>query len=485
MKVTVRPISPIILVIIGALVAAAGAVYLLRDSRPGTSGLPPLPTLAIEQFAAPVQEQIRAAYAAVQQNPENAALNRQLGRVLHAYKLDAGAIGSYRRARQLDPGSYEAAYYLGIAQLQSGNDSAAMEQLAAALALNPDYQPARLRLAELLMKTGRLDEAGQLYTRLLNSPADTARAHYGLGQIAFRGGDTAMAITHYHQALQLFEAFGPVHYALALAYRDQGDIRMADQHMALYRQYLKNGPPYNDPLLESLDELDISTRAAIRRARGEFESGRYPEAAQLLEAAVSTDPQSVEAHMKLLRLYSLLADFEQLEEHYRAVVSLDPDLPSAHLLYGQALGDAGRYEQAIGSLRKALEIEPEHVQANTYLAQACEELGRNAEALRHYRLAVAGEPNNRFVNYLLGRRLLADGQTAEAVVHLERATQPEDEQAVFYLYHTAIALDAAGKREQARHYLQRAREVAVNGGHQQLLGDIIRTQIQWQTHDPQ
>jgi tetratricopeptide (TPR) repeat protein len=485
MTIASRTSSPLILAIIGVLVAAASAVYLLIDSRIGTTELPPLPALAVDEFAAPVQEQIRTAYAAVQQDPKNATLNRQLGRVLHAYKLDTGAIISYRRARLLDPGSYEVAYYLGIAQLQSGNDSAAMEQLAEALTLNPDYQPARLRLAELLMKTGQLDEAGQLYTTLLDSPVDAARGHYGLGQIAFRGGDTATAITQYHQALQLFESFGPVHYALALAYRDKGDIRMADQHMALYRQYQKNGPPYNDPLLEALDELDISTRSAIRRARQQFESGRYPEAAKLLEAAVSTDPQSVEAHMKLVRLYSLMGDFEQLEQHYRAVVSLDPDLPAAHLLYGQALGDAGHYEQAIESLRKVFETEPDHVQANTYLAQACEELGRNDEALQHYRLAVAGEPNNRFVNYLLGRRLLADGQTAEATGHLEQATGPEDEQTVFYLYHTAIALDAAGTREQARPYLQRAREVAVAGGHQQLLGDIIRTQTQWQAPDPQ
>ncbi|MDH3870866.1 MAG: hypothetical protein OEU44_01470, partial [Gammaproteobacteria bacterium] len=84
MTVTPRANSPLILVIIGILVAAAGAVYLLRDSRPGTSELPPFPNLAIEKFAAPVQEQIRAAYAAVLQDPENAILNRQLGRVLHA-----------------------------------------------------------------------------------------------------------------------------------------------------------------------------------------------------------------------------------------------------------------------------------------------------------------------------------------------------------------------------------------------------------------
>jgi tetratricopeptide (TPR) repeat protein len=467
------------------LVFAGAFAYFLQDSRHEAANLPPLPVLVLDEFATPIQEQIRAASQAARQAPNDAVLNRRLGMILHAYKLNTGAIVSYRRARLLDPGSYEAAYYLGIVQLQAGNDSAALEQLRAVLELNPGYRPARLRVAELLMKTGQLEEAGQLYTTLLDSPADAARAHYGLGQIAFRSGNTETAITHYLQALQLFESFGPVHYALALAYRDEGETQAAGQHMAYYQQYRKNGPPHNDPLLEALDELDISSRAAINRARQLFESGRYPEAAQLLETAVSIDPQSVEAHMKLVRLYSLMGDFEQLEQHYRAVVSLDPDLPAVHLLYGQALGDTGRYEQAIDSLRKVLETEPDHVQANTYLGQACEELGRNNEALKHYRLAVAGEPDNRFVNYLLGRRLLADGQTAEAKGHLEQATGPEDEQTVFYLYHTAIALDAADRRELARPYLQRAREVTLAGGHQQLLGDIIRTLAQWQEPDPQ
>lgn len=483
MIVKQRSNSPRVLIIIGVVVVAVGVVYFLRESRLGTIDLPPLPAIVVDEFAAPIQEQIRAAYQAVQQTPDDADLNRQLGMILHAYKLDAAAIDSYRRARLLDPGSYEAAYYLGIVQLQSGNDSAATEHLRSALALNPDYQPARLRLADLHLKNEQPEEAGRLYTALLESPANAARAHYGLGQIAARRGDKETAIAHYHQALQLFEAFGLVHYALALAYRDQGETQAAGQHMEHYRQYLKNGPPYDDPLLEALDEIDISARAAIRRARQLFESGRYPDAARQLEEVVAIDPQSLEAHIKLVRVYRRLSDFEQLEKHYQAAIALDPDLPTAHLLYGRSLGDAGRFPEATVAFLKVLETEPEHVEANTYLAQAFDELGHAEKALRHYRVAVKGEPNNRFVNYLLGRRLLIDGQTAEATGYLDTATLPEDAQTVFYLYHTAIALDTAGKREQAQPYLQRAHDVALAGGHQQLLGDIMRTLAQWQGPD--
>lgn len=476
----------LVLLVAGLLAIAAGLAYFQPGARHGAEDLPPLPVLELDGFAAPIQAQIRTARAAVERDPENAALNLQLGRILHAYRRDAGAIASYRRVRLLDPHAYEAAYYLGIALLQSGDDAAARKQLEAAFDLNPDYRPAHLRLAELQMKTGQLDAAERRYTALLDSPADAARAHYGLGQIAAQRGDIEAAIRHYQKALQLFESFGPVHYALALAYRDQGETQAAEEHMAHYRQYQKNGPPYNDPLLEALDELDISARAAIRRARQLFESGLFPEAAQQLEEAVTIDPQSIEAHMKLVRLYRLLGDFERQEQHYHAVLALDPDLPAAHLLYGRALGDAGRFQEAAEAFHKVLATEPGNVQASTYLAQAYEELGRKDEALRYYREALAAEPANRFVNYLLGRLLLlTEGQTAGATGHLDRALQLEDAESVFYLYHTAIALDAAGKREQARPYLQRARTVAVAGGHQQLLGDIIRTLTQWQGLDPQ
>ena len=64
------------------------------------------------------------------------------------------AITCYRRARLLDPDDRELVYYLGIARLQSGDDAAALADLRETLRLMPDYQPARLRLAELLMKTG-------------------------------------------------------------------------------------------------------------------------------------------------------------------------------------------------------------------------------------------------------------------------------------------------------------------------------------------
>jgi len=70
--------QPLILIIIGVLVVAAGAVYVLREYRPGAPELPPLPAIVVDEFATPIQEQIRAAYRAVQQPPDDAALNRHL-----------------------------------------------------------------------------------------------------------------------------------------------------------------------------------------------------------------------------------------------------------------------------------------------------------------------------------------------------------------------------------------------------------------------
>ena len=156
-----------LIVLLSALAVTAAA------GPPGDETLPDIPVLTVEEFSAPVRRQILDARAAAQNAPQDAAASFRLGRILHVYKLLPPAIDSYRRAVQLDPDNRELVYYLGIARLQSGDDAAALADLRESLRRMPDYQPARLRLAELLMKSGELDEAIRLFETVLeNEPGN-------------------------------------------------------------------------------------------------------------------------------------------------------------------------------------------------------------------------------------------------------------------------------------------------------------------------
>ncbi|MGB5304631.1 MAG: tetratricopeptide repeat protein [Gammaproteobacteria bacterium] len=448
--------------------------------QPEDPDLPAIPELAVEEFSRPVQQQLLAARAQLLELPRDAQRNLHLGKLLHAYKLLPPAIQCYRRARRLAPEDYATAYLLGFAQAQSGDDAGATVNLRAALDLNPDYAPARLRLGEVLFKTGALAEAQTLFEALLARQPDSAWARHRLAQVLSALDDPEGALSNNRRAVELYADFGPAHYALALAYRDRGDTEQAKVHMAHYRLHPKQAPPHVDPLLESLDALDISASAHVRRAKRLERAGQAREALLALQQAVAVEPQSVEARSQLVRLYHQFNDVARAEEQYRAVTAIQPNAVMANIEYGTLLAKQGRFAEAAAAFEKALTANPDQSTAHALLGQAREELQQLAEAERHYRLALDSDPNNHRAGLLLGRLLMLADRRAEATPYLERVAQGGYHDHAFYLERIAQVYHEAGEYERALASLEQARAQATAQGQQRLLEEIMQTQAQWQ-----
>lgn len=462
------------------LPALLAVIVLSGFLQPEDTGLPAIPELALDNFSQPVREQILAAEAQLRAAPRDAQHNLQLGKILQAYKLLPSAIRVYQRARRLAPEDYVPAYLLGIAQALSGDDAGARTNLQAALALNSAYSPARLRLGEILFKGGELTQAHALLDELLIQKPDSAWAHHTLAQVLTAGDDRTGAMRHNRRAVELYPAFGPAHYALALAYRNSGEVKQAEAHMAAYRRHPDQTPPHDDPLLASLDALDISAQAHVRRAKQLQAAGQLQEALQTLQQAIATEPQSLEAHSQLIRVYHQLNDIDGAERHYRAATTIEPNAVMANLDYGSLLAEQDRVAEAADAFNKALIANPDHSPALTLLGQALEEQQQTAAAEQHYRRALASDPNNQRAGLLLGRLLMLSDRQAEATPYLERAAQGSDSDRAFYLQRIAQVYREAGKHEQALAWMEQARAQAEAQGQQQLLSQIMHTLLRWQ-----
>ena len=442
-------------------------------------GLPAIPELAIADFAVPVQQQIMTAHAHLQANPLDAAANAGLGKILHAYKLLPWAISCYERARVLEPDDYTTAYYLGIASAQAGADAAAIDNLHAALQLHPEYAPARLRLAELLFKSGQLDAARALFEALLTRDADSPWAHHDLALVLTAQGEQPAAIDHNLRAVELFEAFGPAHYALALAYRDRGETEQAARHLARYKQHPDSKPPHVDPLMQALFELDISASAHIGRAKRLEAAGRQADAAQALEQAVAMEPESIEARSRLIGLYDALNDFDRAQQHYLAVTAIQPNAVLANLRFGAFLGRLGQLTEAAAAFERVLQTSPDNTMAHTLLGQALEEMQQPDAAERHYRLALASDPLNHQASILLARLLAKTGRIDAATPLLLKTLAAAERNHAFFLYQVALVYAAADRTGTAQDYLQQAREAALQDGQHSLLEQVLQTGRQW------
>src|SRR5689334_17015510 len=140
--------------------ALFGVLLVDGCSTPSRSrDLPDLPRLNFVNFRPQIRQRVLQAYREVEAKPKDPDANGRMGMLLHAFEQYESAELCYRRARILDPRRFQWAYYLGLVQAIDGKNSEAAATLRDGIRLDPGYLPARLKLAEVLLNSGRLDES--------------------------------------------------------------------------------------------------------------------------------------------------------------------------------------------------------------------------------------------------------------------------------------------------------------------------------------
>jgi tetratricopeptide (TPR) repeat protein len=448
------------------------ALSLLSGTPISAQEIPPLPMLPLETYEAGIREPITQAYRSAEQKPEDPDRNGTLGMLLYANEQYELAETCFARAHALAPKEARWAYLLGRTQVYLAHHDRAIVSLGEALRLEAGYLPARLMLAKSLLEAGRADESRALYRQIVGERPDTAEAHYGLGRIAADRGETGAAIEALRRACELFPGFGAAHYALARAYRATGEEMKAREELALYEKDKLGWPTVPDPRLAAIVSLKTGANARLAKGIQLAEDGQLKAAAEEHEAALSTDPTLVQAHVNLIRIYAQLGQPEKAEEHYRAALAVDPNRAELHHNYGVFLTGQGRNAEAVEVFRKAVELNPAHADAQNNLAYLLMTSGNLDEAVQHYRAALDARPQYRAAHFNLARILVQQGQLREAIEHLEETLLPEDAETPRFTYALGAAWARAGNREEALKYMREARWKATTLGQTELLASI-------------
>lgn len=439
-----------------------------------TPAVPELPRLRVDNFSPGIQEQIGEAYSYARSHPVEAAASGRLGMVLQTYGLLQEAAVCYRRAGQLEPNVLEWAYYLGVVEADQGKCDGAASSLRLALHIDPDYLPAKLRLANCLLASADWDASGELYTKIVEQRPDNADAHYGLGRVRAARRDLQGASEAYHKATELFPDFGAAHYALALTYRTLGKADQAEEQLRLYERNKTGVPPAGDPLLAEVQALNHSATYQMQYGTELERQGKLEESAAAHEKALEIDPNLVQAHINLIELYGRLGQFERAEQHYRASIRIDPGSAESYYNFGVLLLSAEKYSQAEDAFRKTIDINPFYAGAHNNLGYLLERRGNFSEAETEYRRAIENKPSDRQAHFNLGRILVNQKKYQEGIQELERTLEPEDENTPRYIYALGAAFARAGDRENALRYIRQARDGAAARGQSALLTSIER-----------
>ena len=218
---------------------------------------------AVEEF----QKAVRAA-------PENAQVRANLASALSRLGDDEGALVQSREALRLDPDNARANFSLGTLMARGGRDEEAVRHYLRAVAGDPGLLDAHYNLANALGRLGRTAEALRHYSRVVELDPRHGQARYGQGVSLLRLArwpEAREALEASHSALPEVR---PIANVLARLLAACPVDRLRDGRRAL-------------AIAESNYRTETSLSHVETVAMALAELGRYPEAVQYQEAALT------------------------------------------------------------------------------------------------------------------------------------------------------------------------------------------------------
>ena len=114
---------------------------------------------------------------------------------------NAEAIKAFRQAILINPNYDKAHNNLGIALMNSGQDSEAQREFNRALQINSKSTEAITNLALLAQKSGNVEQAKIQLLRVIQMSPKNAEAHYNLASMYEEAGEVGKAVEHYKKFL--------------------------------------------------------------------------------------------------------------------------------------------------------------------------------------------------------------------------------------------------------------------------------------------
>jgi tetratricopeptide (TPR) repeat protein len=363
---------------------------------PANTAVQPLPLPDLSPLSAPVQEQVRARHAVLEEAVARRATREELGRacgdlglVLMAAGYDSAAERRLLNAQELVPSDPRWPYYLGQLYRTAGERAKASAMFERALELRPADLPTLVRLAETYLDQNEPQAAQRLFSQALTLQQDSSAALAGLGRAVLAQGHPAEAAAYLQRALASDPQATSLHYPLALAYRRLGELDKAEAHL---RQRGSGAPTLVDPLMREYSWLLESGEAYHTRGVHALDAGEFEKGAALFRRGLELEPKNAPLGHALATTFYRMGRIDAAVEQFEEVLRWSPEYADTHFSLGVILGEQGRHREALGRFAAAVRYRPDYVDAHVGLAESFQISGRLEESLSHWRRVVELSP---------------------------------------------------------------------------------------------
>ena len=257
---------------------------------------------------------------------------------------------------------------IGLVRLNDGDMLAAIAEFRAAVALDPEFAPARANLGNTLRVNGDMEGARAEFTVLLEMDPRSVFAIEGFSELALASGNPDEAVRLLAQASDL-DPLNP-RYPTKAGWILINLGRKAEGLDLVQRAF----------------ELDPGYEMALSLlARTYFVDEDYKSAERFYRQAADYEPESAEAQAAHANVLAVLLKWDEAVERYRRAVALAPGHAGYLYELGRCLLRIDEPVDALRVLEAAVKLAPKNADIHLSLADSLRDLGRKSEAIAAYR----------------------------------------------------------------------------------------------------
>ncbi len=264
-----------------------------------------------------------------------------------------------------------------------------------------------------LQAAGRLDEARDVYERVLVAEPGDAEAQEG------------MASTSETISLKA-RAAGDMNGALETLVRAQ-KVEPDQQRVLLDLGILEDEMSLDMDAVSTLEHLvalkPADPNAFYALARVDLNLGRLAAAEEEMRAYLKVRPQDASAHYGLGRIYLQGLEFDKAQAEFEESIRIQPKQSEGYYQLGQAYLNQNKLEEAIAQFKTALVRDPKHGGALVGIGTAYFKLKQYDQAKEWLVRATEAAPEYQPGHYYLGLTLARLGDAAGSRRELDVATE--------------------------------------------------------------
>jgi predicted TPR repeat methyltransferase len=318
---------------------------------------------------------------------------------------------------------------------------------------------------------GHLNQAKQLYERILEKEPIHAETLHLLGLVAAQQGQLEPAVTWIKRALSIKQE--------AVFYNNLGNVfkrlKQWDEAIHHYQEAFRLNPTYAEAynnlgnLFYTQNKLHESLQYYIKAVQLQpdyleaqvnlgllfLKQEAWDKAIKQFKKAIALEPHLPIAYWQLGNLYLQQDNLEEALQAYQALLTLQPTHLDALNNIGVIFIKREQYEAASNYFQKVLDINLEYKDARNNLAALLLQQNRFTEAAWHYQFYLQLEPCDSEAHYNFAIAILAIGNVDEAITHFKQTLALSPHHVDAYCNLGAIYL-RKGKKEEALEYYKNA-----------------------------